>query len=163
MVLARRMASKGYRAAVFSYTTTDAAHEQDAAREALAVARATAADARFVLIGASLGGRVVFEAAARTPRGLAGIVSMSGERSVLDYRDILPDVRRVTTPLLYVGSRNDGWTDGTRQPRQLRAALRSREARFILVPGFAHGIDLLDGPSGRRLTRAIEQFVGRHL
>jgi pimeloyl-ACP methyl ester carboxylesterase len=163
MALARRMASQGRSAAVFMYASWDAAHERDAAREALAVAGAASASGRFVLIGASLGGRLVFVAAAGTPRGLGGIVSLSGERRVGDYSDILPDVRRVTTPVLYIGSREDGYTDGTRQPRQLRAALRSREARFILVPGWAHGIDLLQGPEGRRLTRAIEQFVSRHL
>jgi dienelactone hydrolase len=142
MDLARRMAGQGRSAAVFTYASADAAHERDDAREALAVARAATASRRFVLIGASLGGRVVFVTAATAPRGLGGIVSLSGERRVLDYGDILPDVRRVIQPVLYVGSSEDAWTDGTRQPRQLRAALGSREARFILVPGFAHGIEL---------------------
>jgi dienelactone hydrolase len=163
MALARRMADHGRSAAVFTYSFTDAAHERDIAREALAVARAATASRRFVLIGASLGGRVVFVAAAAGPHGLGGIVSLSGERRVLDYADILPDVRRVTTPLLYVGSREDGWTDGTRQPQKLRAAVGSREARFILVPGLAHGVELLTGPDSGRVTRAIDQFVTRHL
>ena len=43
-----------------------------------------------MLVGASLGGRIVFEAAARAPEGPAGIVSLSGERRIDDYRDILP-------------------------------------------------------------------------
>ena len=162
MGLARRLARRGRSAAVFAYASAEAAHEREAAQEALAVAQA-ATNRRFVLIGGSLGGRVVFKVAAGGPRGLEGIVSLSGERRVLNYRDILPDVRRVTAPVLYVGSREDPLTDGTRQPRQVRAALRSRQARFMLVPGFAHGIELLEGPAGRRVTQAIEQFVGRRL
>jgi pimeloyl-ACP methyl ester carboxylesterase len=163
MDLARRMVGHGLSTAVFTYRSADAGHERDAAREALAVARAAIAGRRFVLIGASLGGRVVFGAAARSPRGLAGIVSLSGERRVLAYGDILPDVRRVTAPVLYIGSREDPLTDGIRQPQQLRAALGSRAARFMLVPGFAHGIDLLESPDDGRVTRAIEHFVDRHL
>jgi pimeloyl-ACP methyl ester carboxylesterase len=163
MGLARRIASDGRSAAVFAYASVDAAHEREAARETLAVAQAAAADGRFVLIGGSLGGRAVFKVAAGSPRGLEGIVSLSGERRVLDYGDILPDVRRVTAPVLYVGSRDDPLTDGTQQPRQLRAALPSRQARFMLLPGFAHGIELLEDPAGRGVTRSIEQFVGQRL
>lgn len=105
---------------------------------------------------------MVFEAAARTPRALAGIVSLSGEGSVEGYRDILPDVRRVRAPVLYVGAREDALIEGSTQPRQLRSALRSVESRFLLVPGFDHGTELLDGADGSRVRQAIERFVRRH-
>jgi pimeloyl-ACP methyl ester carboxylesterase len=150
----------GRTAVVFLYAATTAAGEADATRAALAVARSGARGGRFVLVGASLGGRIVFEAAARAPHGLAGIVSLSGERQIDAYRDILPDVRRVRVPVLYAGAREDSLTAGTRQPAQLRAALPSRDVRFVLVPGFAHGTEL---PDEARVRRAIDAFLARTL
>lgn len=76
-----------------------------------------------VLVGASLGGRLVIEAAASAPAGLAGIVSLSGERTVEDHPDILPAARRVRVPALYVGAREDPLTDGVRQQLHLHAAM----------------------------------------
>jgi pimeloyl-ACP methyl ester carboxylesterase len=162
MGLARDLTRLGRSVAVFTYSSPAAAGERDAVREALAVARAGPQGMPYVLIGASLGGRVVFEAAARAPRGLAGIVSLSGERRVEDYRDILADVRQVRAPVLYLGSREDALIEGARQPRRLRSVLRSAEERFLLVPGFDHGTELLDGAGGPRIRRAIERFVRRH-
>jgi pimeloyl-ACP methyl ester carboxylesterase len=157
--LAQALAGAVRTAAVFRYPATTAAGEADATRVALAVAR-KAGGGRFVLVGASLGGRIVFEAAASAPHGLAGIVSLSGERQIDAYRDILPDVRRVRVPVLYAGAREDSLTAGTRQPAQLRAALPSRDVRFVLVPGFAHGTELLDEA---RVRRAIDAFLARTL
>ena len=64
-------------------------------------------------IGASLRGRVVIEAAATRPSGLAGIVSLAGERTIENYRDILPDARKVISPALYVGAKEDFAAQGS--------------------------------------------------
>ena len=156
MAPARAAAGAGRTAVVLTYRSTDADGERAAVRDALAAA----GDGPFVLVGASLGGRIVFEAAARAPEGLAGIVSLSGERRIDDYRDILPDVRRVAVPVLYAGTREDSLTDGARQPRQLRAALPGDRARFLILPGFAHGTELLEAP---RVRRAVDRFLDRTL
>ena len=49
----------------------------------------------------------------------------------------------MTVALLYLGSRYDPLTDGRRQPRELQAAVRSRDDRFELVDGDEHGVGLL--------------------
>jgi pimeloyl-ACP methyl ester carboxylesterase len=70
--LAQRLAATGHRVVVFQYLTTSATGEGEALAETLAVARAAAGAGRFALVGASLGGRIVIEAAARhcwTPAG----------------------------------------------------------------------------------------------
>lgn len=161
MPLARATAAAGRTAAVMEYGDVAAGAEREATEGALAVARAAGRGRPVVLVGASLGGRIVFEAAARSPRRIAGIVSLSGERQVEDYRDILPDIRRVTTPVLYAGTRQDALTDGMRQPREIRAALpAATTARFLALPGSAHGIDLL---FSARVTRALDGFVAAAL
>jgi pimeloyl-ACP methyl ester carboxylesterase len=159
--LAERLAAHGHRAAVFTYSDTSSVNEKYAVNEALAVARAAAGGQPYALVGASLGGRVVIEAAARRPPGLAAIVSLSGERTVEDYRDILRDARRVRTPTLYIGAREDPLTDGARQQRELHAAMRGRPNRLFQQPGAAHGVDLIQGgtdtPPAQRLTAFVTQ------
>jgi dienelactone hydrolase len=150
--LAQRLVTRGYRVAVFGYRSVASAEEQGDVRDALAAALALASDGgRVALVGASLGGRIVFEAAARHDARIAAIVSLPGERTVEDYGDILPAVRRVRTPLLYIGSEDDGLTDGVRQPHQLQRAVRSTVRRFVLVPGDAHGMcrERMPWPSAR--------------
>jgi pimeloyl-ACP methyl ester carboxylesterase len=150
--LASSVAAAGRRVVLFSYANVAPPAEPAMVRDALALAGAGPS----ALVGASLGGRVVIEAAARRPVGLRGIVSLSSEREIDYYHDILRAARRVRVPLLYVGSRKDVLTDGARQPRQLHAATGGR---LVLVRGSAHGVDLLDVP-----TRAqIEAFLGRVL
>lgn len=80
MSLGHAIADSGRTAVVFKYDST--APRRAATRAALAVARSAAGGGSFALVGASLGGRIVFEAAARAPHGLAGIVSLSGERQI---------------------------------------------------------------------------------
>jgi pimeloyl-ACP methyl ester carboxylesterase len=144
---ASSLAGAGYRVAVFQYTSTTAADERASTAEALAVAHALGGKPQ--LVGASLGGRIVFEAAAKAPGAVAAIASLSGERTVEDYGDILPAVRRVSAPVLYLGSRQDPLTDGVKQPRQIRAALPSKEQTFQLVSGSEHGVLLLPGLGAR--------------
>ena len=160
MPVARATADSGRTAVVFQYGSVAPRLERKATNTALAVAAKAAEGGRFVLIGASLGGRIVFEAAARMPEGLAGVVSLSGERRIDAYRDILPDVRHVRVPVLYAGARQDTLTQGTRQPDEIRAALPSREARFMLLPGYAHGTELLHAPPVRR---AVDRFLAQTL
>src|SRR6185503_3840479 len=124
MAEARALAERGYRAVVFTYVNSD--DESASTDDALAVADAVRGGAKVRMMGASVGGRIVFEAAASAPGRLAAIVSLSGERQVQGLPDILPEVRRVRIPVLYVGSRQDPYTEGTRQPRRLQAALPSR-------------------------------------
>jgi pimeloyl-ACP methyl ester carboxylesterase len=165
--LAQRLASSGHRVAVFSYADASASAEAQAVRDTLAVAVAVAGPGRpFALVGASLGGRIVIEAAAKHPAGLAVIVSLSGEVQVEDYRSILADARRVRTPALYVGARDDGLTDGVRQQLALHNAMHGRPNELLQRPGTAHGTQLINGAPAdakdtvARLTAFLAQQLG---
>lgn len=158
--LARQAAGSARTAVVLTYRSIQPGAERAATRDVLAVSESVADGRRFVLVGASLGGRIVFEAAARRPQGLAGIVSLSGERRIDAYHDILPEVRRVRSSVLYIGARQDPLTDGTRQRRQLRAALSQTDRRFLALDGYAHGTELLQTP---RVRAAIRRFLDQTL
>jgi pimeloyl-ACP methyl ester carboxylesterase len=161
--LAERLAGRGHRVAVFDYSDTSAINEPYAVDETLAVAKGAASGGRYALVGASLGGRIAIEAAGRRPAGLAAIVSLSGERTVQDYRDILRDARRVRTPTLYVGAREDPLTDGARQQRELHAAMRGRPNELVQLAGAAHGTTLIDGGAGMRVADRVAAFVTEQL
>lgn len=157
--LASELARGGWRVAVFDFADPGSA---DA--EVLAVARAlrTSGARSVALIGASLGGRAVVQAAAQDGGSVAAAVSLSAERSVGRLHDILPFARRVRVPSLYVGSRDDGYTTFGRETRQLHHATPARVNRMLLVRGGDHGVDLLSDASGPRVRAAIVDFLDAH-
>lgn len=161
--LAESLAKHGHRVALFAYSDTSSSGERAALAETLALAKAVAGGKPYALVGASLGGRIVIEAAARHPAGLAAIVSLSGERTVQDYRDILADARRVSAPTLYLGSRQDPLTDGVRQQRELHAAMHGRPNLLVQQPGAAHGVELIIGGTGTPPAKRIAAFVRKEL
>jgi pimeloyl-ACP methyl ester carboxylesterase len=152
--LGRRLAAAGMRAVVFTYYDAD---ESRSVTDMLSLAQG-----RYAIVGASAGGRVVIEAAARHPAGLAAIVSLSGEREIMPgYPDILPQARQVTTPCLYIGTTADFYTDGVRQPRELHAAMHGRPNELVELTGSSHGVDLLDldDPAGTPVPDRIIAFI----
>jgi dienelactone hydrolase len=142
--------------AVFTYFDFS---ESQSMTDMLAVARAVGGGGRYALVGASLGGRLVIEAAARPPAGLAAIVSLSGERMIDSYPDILPQARQVWAPTLYVGAREDPLTDGSRQQRELHQAMRGNPNEIIQLDGIEHGTDLLDRSARRQGRQCADDRV----
>jgi hypothetical protein len=67
-------------------------------------------------------------------------VSLAGERTIENYRDILPDARKVISPALYVGAKEDFAAQGD-------------------------GMDLIkpDGPDGKAVNRRILDFLEQEL
>ena len=160
--LARTIAGQGLRAVVFTYADYS---EAQSTKDMIAVARAAAGGHGYALVGASLGGRMVIENAAGQPAGLAAIVSLSGERVVDTFPDILPQARKVRIPALYVGARSDPFTDGSQQQLQLHRAMRGRPNVIIQVAGTRRGTDLLDvaAPDHTSIGDHIVAFVRAQL
>ena len=84
----------------------------------------------------------------RQPRELRGHRERLGRARGLGPPRHPPIVASVRVPVLYLGSREDPFTEGTKQPRALQRALRSRSAKFELVEGSEHGIVLLESGAG---------------
>jgi pimeloyl-ACP methyl ester carboxylesterase len=157
MSFARQLVARGMRVLAFEYDD-----KSQAAGEGLAAARALrAAGARHVaMVGASIGGRAVVQAAARNHGTLDAGVSLSAERSVgANLREILPLARRIRLPSLYVGSRDDGYTFFGRDTRQFHRVTPAKVNRMLLVPGGDHGVDLLSDENGPRVRATILAFL----
>jgi pimeloyl-ACP methyl ester carboxylesterase len=155
MPLATELA-KSSRVVVFDYFD-----KNKAATEVLAEARAlrSAGAKRVAIVGASIGGRAVVQAAARGHGTVDAAVSLSAERTVGTLPELLPDARQVRVPSLYVSSRDDGFTNFGRDTRQLYRATPAKTDKLLIVPGGDHGTDLL--PSAQ-LRHAIDAFVHAH-
>jgi pimeloyl-ACP methyl ester carboxylesterase len=157
VAFANRLVAEDFRVALFDYADPGAEGERQAVRDTLAVA-AAAGSGPFGLVGASLGGRIVIEAAAEHPDGLTTIVALSPVREVDGYVDILPDARQVTTPALLINGQADSFTDGARQPHELSEAMHGIPNVLILIAGPAHGYDLVD-PATRATADKIATFL----
>lgn len=106
---------------------------------------------RVLLVGASMGGTAALAAATRVDAD--GVAALSAPRQFGDL-DALPAVRDLEAPTLYLVGRQDQAfaTDA----RLLHRATRTRDKALLVLPGAAHGTDLLDNP---RAERALLAFL----
>lgn len=125
-----------------------------------AVARLRAEGVRqVVLMGASVGARSALSAATTITPPVAGAVSLSAEKR----DDLVADLPDLTVPVLLAAAAQDGWAPAE-DTRDLAAAIPDSTAvRVIIVPGDAHGVELLSGASGQRVQPAITDFLQKHL
>jgi pimeloyl-ACP methyl ester carboxylesterase len=127
---------------------------------AAAVALRVAGARSVVLVGASVGGRAVLQAASLQPDAVAGVVSLSGERTVPgDPKDVLPTARHIRLPVLLVGSRQDGYTKFGADTRALHRAVPAKVNWLLLLSGGDHGVDLLSDEHAGVVRNAIERFL----
>ncbi|MGZ4616812.1 MAG: alpha/beta fold hydrolase [Actinomycetes bacterium] len=115
---------------------------------------------RIVVAGASLGGAFALaDAHALRPR-VDGVMSFSGELTLRGF-DGRRGIAAWHGPLLALGSAQDALFDAS-DARAL-AALHPGSETVVVVPGRAHGVDLLTGPAAPRVRAAADRFLGRVL
>jgi pimeloyl-ACP methyl ester carboxylesterase len=152
--LARALAAHGYAVAVFKASRGLEVDQAVTVGNALRGAGAQ----RVVLIGASVGARAVLQAGVEHPRGVAGLVALSAERTVTNSPgDLLPDMRHVRLPVLSIGARRDPLTKYGRDTRALDRKLA--HDTMLLVSGSDHGTELLGGRHGPQVRGAILRFL----
>ena len=110
-----------------------------------------------VLGGASQGGALAMSEAHRVRPRPAGVLSFGGELTLPPDFDGRPGIRKWPGPLLALGSRHDGLFDSA-DARRLRA-LHPGPEDVLMVPGDAHGVDLLDDPSQARVRAEVNRFL----
>lgn len=115
---------------------------------------------RVVLGGASYGGALAMSEAHRVRPRLAGVLSFGGELTLPGF-DGRAGIRKWRGPLLAISSEHDDFFD-RRDARHLRA-LHPGPETVLLIPGDAHGVDLLDDPRQDRVLAAVDRFLARVL
>jgi pimeloyl-ACP methyl ester carboxylesterase len=149
-----RELAQHYRVAVFDW--------QVPAREVplLAVRAVRAAGSRrVVLAGASMGGAYALADAHKVRPRLAGVMSFSGETTLRGGFDARPGIAAWTGPLLVLGSAHDAFFDSA--DSRVVARTHPGAETVLVLPGEAHGIDLLTDPAAPRVRSAVDRFLAR--
>jgi pimeloyl-ACP methyl ester carboxylesterase len=139
--LARPLVQAGFRVGLYDYSGLGAVADATVAAGEL---RRQGSN-RVGLVGASEGAKVAIAAATST--GAAAVVSLSPERFLDGYGDVLPAARRLRAPILFFYGKGDPLAE-VNTP-QLYRATRERDKQLVGLPGWGHGTALLAHPSVR--------------
>lgn len=152
--LPQYLAARGYRVLAFDYGNGDQSAEVQAA------ARYLGADGArpLALIGASIGGAVVIDAAVHLHPAPAAVVSLSGVPEVTSY-PFPRDARLLQSPVFQIGGTEDPVTQEGKDTRAMYRASRSPGKQLLLVPGVTHGVDFIGAGAGNRIRDAIVAFL----
>ena len=150
---ARRLVGGGVRVLVYDYRWGT---EPAEARAAVAALRRRGVK-RVALAGASLGAAASLVAGATKPRGAVGVVSLSGVAYAMV--GVRSAVRRLTLPVLFVAAEADEFSAGP-DAREFYASAPSKDKKLIVVPGTAHGTDLL---ADATIRQTVADWLVAHL
>jgi alpha-beta hydrolase superfamily lysophospholipase len=116
---------------------------------------------KVFLVGSSMGGIATLIAAPGVSPPVDGVVSLSAPDHFRVLRAV-PAVRRLRVPVLYVASEEDrsGEYNFTAEARRMYEATAAEDKRLELLPGSAHGIELLTGTA--RVAALVEDFLRAH-
>jgi len=150
---AHHLARRGFAAMAFDFKTY-AAGLVESVESAAGELRRRGVEG-VVLIGASMGGTAVLDAARRVP-GVLGVVSVSGPATFGDA-DAAKAVRALHAPVLFIVAHDDSEFIG--DARSLYSHAQSEDKTLEVLPGFAHGTGFFAAPLGGRAVRLTDQFV----
>jgi dienelactone hydrolase len=150
---ARELAASGYR--VLAYDASGLLHVHLDAEAAVEALRRTGAK-QVAVMGSSLGALAVDIAGATLPQQPDAVISLSAPSSVGPLHG-LDAVARLHAPVLFMAAQDDQpFSDDA---RSLYAAAASSDKTLRVVPGSAHGVDLLQDAS---LRAFVWSFVASH-
>jgi pimeloyl-ACP methyl ester carboxylesterase len=157
---AQRLAKLGYRVLVFDFRNAGDSQPRgypaniryggDVAGAAAELRRRGVK--KVFLVGASLGGSAVLQAAANVRPQVAGVVSVSG---AADLSNAIASVPGLRVRVLYLAGSGD--VDFAHDARRLYAATREQRKKIVVLDDFRHGTALVGGNAQAR--RLIEQFL----
>jgi alpha/beta superfamily hydrolase len=153
---AHHLARMGFTAMAFDFKTY-AAGLVESVEAAAGELRRRGVNA-VVLIGASMGGTAVLDAARRVP-GVLGVVSISGPASFGDA-NAAKGVKALDAPVLFIVAHDDSEFVG--DARSLYADARSADKALDVLPGFAHGTGFFAAPLSGQAVRLTDRFVTEH-
>jgi hypothetical protein len=151
----RTLAGRGFRVLLHDY----AGDPVEAIARGAAKLRSLGARTVF-LIGASEGAKASLVAGTTVRPPVAGVVSISPEQ-YLQGTDMVPVAARLRVPVLYLSARDD-LVAGSAPSDLYKATTSSPSRRLAVLPGTAHGTDLLKGPGGPRAQALVLNFLRKH-
>ncbi|MGH3629368.1 MAG: alpha/beta hydrolase [Sciscionella sp.] len=154
---APRLAKAGYQVITWDYGADTPENELAVVASTLRTRGAS----ELVLIGASKGAKATLVAAAGIP-AVAGVISLSGEAVEADGTVVADHVAKLTAPVLFITAKQDPYGAASAAKRFM-AVSPSKHKRLVTVAGQDHGVDLLTGSHGKRVTGLITRFLAQQL
>jgi pimeloyl-ACP methyl ester carboxylesterase len=151
----RTLAGRGFRVLLHDYVGDPV----EAVARGAAKLRSLGAHTVF-LIGASEGAKASLVAGTTVRPPVAGVVSISPEQ-YLQGTDMVPVAARLRVPVLYLSARDD-LVAGSAPSDLYKATTNSPSRRLAVLPGTAHGTDLLKGSAGPRAQALVLDFLRKH-
>jgi len=111
---------------------------------------------KLFLVGASMGGTASLKVAAR--EDVLGVVSLSAPASIRGMA-ALPGAERIAAPKLFIAAEGDG--DAVRDARRMFDVAKEPK-QIQILPGGAHGTDLLSGDRGDAARDLIVGFLEKN-
>lgn len=152
---ARTLRDDGYRVLLYRYGRA-AAHPSDDLAAAVDALRAQGVE-RIMLVGASIGAAATVVIASKNPPDVVAAVPLSAV-SVADGRSILRDAEQLSLPTLFVTADRDGSGSSQAVPL-LHERAPAAEKQLLVVPGTAHGWQLLDDDA---VMQRVRDFLARY-
>jgi pimeloyl-ACP methyl ester carboxylesterase len=149
---ARTLAAAGYHVLLYDYGA--GGPDVEAAAAAAELQRLGAR--KITLAGASEGAKASIIAAARPATPAVGVISLSAER-FLGGTDVMPAARTLSRPALFVTAHDDPYSEN--DTPALYAACPAADKKLVVVPGQAHGVDLLSGATSDQVRGSILSFL----
>lgn len=154
--VAEQFVKRGYHVAVFDWSTNYAA-DMTTATQALLADGAH----KVVLGGFSRGALVALGVAPALGSMIVGVISISGGPSPSEGFPTIASLAAFPGPILLVSSADDPvFPHGT---SAAIAAAHHGPTTLLVVPGYEHALELLDGPYSPRINTAIDAFLTRLL
>jgi len=153
--IAEQLARRGYHVAAFDWNSenTDYAADMTRATQALLADGAR----RVVLGGFSRGALVALGVASSLGPAIVGVISVSGGPSPNEGFPTIGSLATFPGPVLLVSSQDDPvFAPGT---SAAIAAAHHGPDTLVVVPGYEHALELLDGPYSHRINSAIDAFL----
>ena len=155
---ARTLAARGFRVLVYDYGIT----ADPAGDVAKAAATLRGLGVRTVMLaGASQGAKASLIAAPAITPPVGGVVSLSAERTARG-QDLQPFAAKLRAAVLFVVAEGDPYGAADATPQLYRAATKASSRRLVVLPGDAHGTDLLTGSNGAQVRSLIIDFLSEH-
>jgi pimeloyl-ACP methyl ester carboxylesterase len=151
------LAAHGMRVLAFTYGNGDESAEVQAAARFLRVHGAH----RLALVGASIGGAVVIDAAVHMHPAPAAVIGLSAVPDATPYR-FPADARRLTSPNLQVSGTSDYYTQNSRVTRDLNRESPSPAKKLLVLPGSDHGTDFVGATGIKTVRRVVLAFILSH-
>ncbi len=166
LINALDLSRKGYRVLAFDFSGSGGSPsgspgKADDVWEAVKAIRAEGSS-KVVLMGASMGGTAVVEAAATITPPVQAVIAVSAP-STFGGANALAAAPGLTVPVLFAAGEYESSFASAAESMH-KASAKSPDAQLLIAPGTgSHGVELvLSGEGAKEATAAVDAFLAKH-